>query len=195
MDLLGALIGLAIIVLPGLLVACWIKLDSRGPVFFRQVRVGQFGRQFRIFKFRTMIVRGSAKDLEITIGADSRITKCGAILRRYKIDELPQLLNVLLGDMSLVGPRPEVPRYVATYPADIRAIVLSIRPGITDAASIHFRRENELLSQSQDPEKTYIEEIMPMKLGYCVRYVQSRTAVSDLKIIAQTIAAIFSKTN
>jgi lipopolysaccharide/colanic/teichoic acid biosynthesis glycosyltransferase len=193
MDLLGAVLGLVIVALPGVAVALCIKLDSRGPVFFRQNRVGQFGREFRIFKFRTMTEGERDGAPQLTVGTDARITRCGAFLRRFKIDELPQLLNVLVGDMSLVGPRPEVPRYVATYPAGVRAIVFSVRPGITDAASIVYRGESELLSRSEDPERTYVEEILPAKLDYCVKYVQSHSLIMDLRIIGQTIIAIVRK--
>jgi lipopolysaccharide/colanic/teichoic acid biosynthesis glycosyltransferase len=167
-------------------IAVWIKLDSRGPVFFRQVRVGQWGREFRILKFRTMLVDAPLKGPQITVGRDPRITRSGHVLRKYKLDEFPQFINVLLGQMSVVGPRPEVPRYVAMYPQQFRDLLLSVRPGVTDTASIEYRDENELLAQSDDPERTYIEEILPAKLAYYESYVRNRSFWGDIKIIAQT---------
>lgn len=174
-----------------LVVAVWVKLDSRGPVFFRQVRVGRGGREFRIFKFRTMRVDAERIGLQITAGADNRITRSGAFLRKYKIDEIPQFINVLLGDMSVVGPRPEVPRYVAMYAPAVRATVLSVRPGITDLASIEYRDENALLGTSPDPEKTYVEQVMPAKLVFCERYVRERTFLGDLAIIGRSFVVSF----
>jgi lipopolysaccharide/colanic/teichoic acid biosynthesis glycosyltransferase len=145
-----------------LLVALWIKLDSPGPVFFRQERIGRFGVPFRIHKFRTMT--HGAVGAQITVGADARITRAGAWLRRTKLDELPQLIDVLRGAMSLVGPRPEVPRYVAMYPQGLRDKVLSVRPGITDVASLEYRDEGELLARAADPEREYVSVVMPAKL-------------------------------
>jgi lipopolysaccharide/colanic/teichoic acid biosynthesis glycosyltransferase len=174
-------------------VALWVKTDSSGPVFFRQRRVGSGGREFLIFKFRTMVTDAPARGPQITVGADARITRSGAFLRRYKIDEFPQFINVLIGDMSVVGPRPEVPRYVALYPESVRALVLSVRPGITDLASIEYRDENELLGRSADPEKTYVDEVMPAKLAYCERYVRERSFGGDLEIIRRSFVASFSR--
>ncbi len=174
-----------------LAVAAWIRLDSRGPVFFRQVRVGRHGREFRILKFRTMHVDAPARGPQITVGRDPRITRSGHVLRKYKIDEFPQFINVLVGDMSVVGPRPEVPRYVAMYPAATRELVLSVRPGITDLASIEYRDENELLGRSADPERTYVEQVMPAKLAFCERYVRERSFTGDLGIIGRTFAVSF----
>ena len=176
-----------------LAVAAWIKLDSRGPVFFRQVRVGRQGREFRILKFRTMHVDAPARGPQLTVGRDPRITRFGAFLRKYKIDEFPQFINVLIGDMSVVGPRPEVPRYVAMYPAATREVVLSVRPGITDLASIEYRDENELLGRSADPERTYVEQVMPAKLSFCERYVRERSFGGDLAIIARTFKVSFQR--
>jgi lipopolysaccharide/colanic/teichoic acid biosynthesis glycosyltransferase len=176
-----------------LAVALWVKLDSVGPVFFRQRRVGLCGREFLIYKFRTMRTDAEAHGPQITVGADGRITRSGAYLRKYKIDEIPQFLNVLIGDMSVVGPRPEVPRYVALYPKRTREIVLSVRPGITDLASVKYRDENTLLERSTDPEKTYVDEVMPAKLGYCERYVRERTFAGDLRIIALSFLAAFTR--
>jgi lipopolysaccharide/colanic/teichoic acid biosynthesis glycosyltransferase len=186
----GALLVLAPLML---LVGLWIKVDSSGPVFFRQQRVGLHGREFAIYKFRTMRTRATPEGRQITVGADARITSCGAFLRKYKIDEFPQFINVVLGDMSVVGPRPEVPRYVALYPRATRDLVLSVRPGITDLASIEYRDENDLLGQSADPEGTYVAEVMPAKLAYCERYVRERSFVGDLAIIRRSFVASFAR--
>lgn len=174
------------------IIALWIKIDSSGPVFFRQERVGRKGIIFRIFKFRTMYINAEAKGRQITVGEDPRITISGRFLRKYKLDELPQLLNVLKGDMSLVGPRPEVPRYVALYPEDVRTVVLSVPPGITDYASIEYKDENEILGKATDPDKAYIEEVMPVKLDYYQRYVADRTLMADFSLIIATFKAILS---
>jgi lipopolysaccharide/colanic/teichoic acid biosynthesis glycosyltransferase len=188
-DVVAALIGLILLSPVFAIVALWIKLDSSGPVFFQQSRVGKHGVLFRILKFRTMMVDAEAKG-QITVGVDPRVTRIGHVIRRLKIDELPQLVNVLRGEMSLVGPRPEVPRYVARYPDGIRQIVLSVLPGITDWASIEFREESTILAEASDPERSYIEEILPIKLEYCVRYVRERDFMMDLKIILLTLFAI-----
>lgn len=190
LDVLCALLGLAVLLVPGVLVAVWIKLDSPGPVFFRQERVGRGGRHFRIHKFRTMRVDAPSLGLQITIGADPRITRSGQWLRASKVDELPQLLDVLRGEMSLVGPRPEVPRYVALYPEALRAVVLSVRPGITDPASLSFRHESELLAASADPERTYVEEVLPQKLQLSADYIQRATVWRDLGVILQTLRVL-----
>ena len=173
-----------------LFIAAWIKLDSRGPVLFRQERVGYLGRRFRIHKFRTMFADAIGPPL--TVGDDQRVTRCGRFLRRFKLDELPQLIDVLKGDMSLVGPRPEVPRYISHYPEDIRKLVLSIPPGITDIAAIKFKNENELLKNSNDPEKDYINKILPIKIKYYQEYIIKRSLALDLKLIFQTIKAVFT---
>ena len=188
-DFVTALIGLILLLPLFVLVSCWIKLDSAGPVFFRQERVGRYGKLFSIFKFRTMAVNTETQG-QITVGRDARITGIGHLLRRYKIDELPQLINVLSGEMSLVGPRPEVPRYVACYPDTVRDLVLSVLPGITDWASIEYKEENAILGAAKDPELTYIEEILPIKLDYYVSYVKKRNFKMDLKIIFATLIAI-----
>lgn len=187
-DLIASSFGLLLIAPLLLAIALWIKLDSPGPVFFRQERVGRHGTPFRIYKFRSM--RQDNAGLQITVGADDRITKSGHFIRAYKLDELPQLLNVLLGDMSLVGPRPEVPRYVALYPADVRAEVLSVRPGITDLASVQYRSESTLLAQSSNPEQTYVETILPAKLALCRQYVRERSFWLDLRIIGMTLGIL-----
>ena len=192
-DLLFAGAGVILLAPLWLLVALWIRCDSPGPVFFRQERVGRFGRPFMIFKFRTMCLDAEAKGRQLTVGADPRITRSGAFLRRYKLDELPQLLNVVRGEMSLVGPRPEVPRYVSLYPDELREVVLSVAPGITDYASIEYKDENAILGGAADPDRAYIEEIMPVKLRYYVRYVSERSLWVDLKLIFATIFAIVGK--
>lgn len=173
-----------------LAIALWVRCDSAGGALFRQERVGRHGRHFTIYKFRTMRTGADRSGPAITVGEDARITRAGHWLRHSKLDELPQLLNVLTGDMSLVGPRPEVPRYVAMYPAEISAIVLSVRPGITDLASIAFRNESALLAQSADPERTYVEDILPVKLEYAARYAQNPSLWQDLVILVRTVDAV-----
>jgi lipopolysaccharide/colanic/teichoic acid biosynthesis glycosyltransferase len=188
-DVIAALAGLVVLSPLFVATALWIKLDSRGPVFFRQARVGQRGVPFDIIKFRTM--RDNAEDAaQLTVEHDRRITKVGRFLRRYKLDEFPQLFNVVNGTMSLVGPRPEVPRYVACYPAEVRAIVLSVPPGITDWASICYKEENAILGRTANPEQAYLDTILPEKLKYNVRYVQERNFWTDLRIIFSTLKAL-----
>jgi lipopolysaccharide/colanic/teichoic acid biosynthesis glycosyltransferase len=188
-DFAAALAGVILLAPMFALVALWIKHDSPGPVFFRQQRVGRHGKLFSIYKFRTMTA-APAGQLQLTVGRDSRITRAGQFLRDYKLDELPQLINVLQGTMSLVGPRPEVPRYVASYPPDVRAIVLSVAPGITDWAAILYRDESAILGRAADPERAYLETILPAKLDYYMRYVRERSFWTDLRIIFSTLAAI-----
>lgn len=190
-DILFSLVVL-ILISPFLaVISLLILFTSKGPVFYRQVRVGKNGADFRIFKFRTMYT-GSDKGSLITIGGrDKRITPFGYWLRRYKLDELPQFLNVLKGDMSIVGPRPEVRRYVEMYTAE-QAQVLSVKPGITDYASIRFSHESELLAQATDPEKEYVSNIMPAKLQLNLEYVRNRSFTEDLKIIVQTVGKIMT---
>jgi len=190
-DVLASAMGLVVLSPFFLLIAIAVKLDSPGPVFFRQERVGRYGVPFRIHKFRTMQVGAEKEGLRITACGDARVTRTGGFLRQCKLDELPQLIDVLAGDMSLVGPRPEVPEYVACYPADVRDKVLSVRPGITDPASIVFSTESEILGQSDDPHKTYIQEILPKKLRYYSEYVDQHHFFYDLAIIFKTLAVIF----
>ena len=190
-DIASALLGLALLAPLFLVVAAWIKLDSPGPVFFRQERIGRGGTPFRIHKFRTMRVEAAGPAL--TVGADPRITRAGTFLRRTKIDELPQLIDVLRGDMSVVGPRPEVPRYVATYPPALRTKVLSVRPGITADASIEFRDESTLLAKAADPEREYVEVLMPAKLRAAERYVDEMSLGTDLRVIAATLRALWTR--
>lgn len=189
-DLIAAAVGLLVLAPLLAAIAILIKLDSRGPVLFRQVRVGLHGSTFRIHKFRTMRHAFDSLGPELTVSEDSRITGAGRLLRRWKLDELPQLIDVVRGDMSLVGPRPEVPRYVACYPANDVAVVLSVRPGITDFASIRYRDESALLSVSSDPNADYIRKILPRKLRYYRFYVRQRSMMLDLRIIAMTLCAI-----
>ncbi|MDP3189156.1 sugar transferase [Limnobacter sp.] len=189
-DILLSAAGLVCLSPALIVIAVLIKRDSSGPVFFRQERIGQHGKPFRIHKFRTMTVAQPGSAMQITVGHDARITRVGDVLRHYKLDELPQLIDVLQGKMSLVGPRPEVPKYVALYPEPTKSIVLSVRPGITDLASIEYRSESDLLGQSSNPEQTYIEEVMPAKLAYCVQYVQQQSLWLDIQIIVRTFLAI-----
>ena len=188
-DLCCVLPGLVMLSPLFLLIAVWIKLDSHGSVFFRQVRVGQFEKPFEIIKFRTM--HPSKQSLQLTIGDDVRITFSGQFLRRYKLDELPQLLNVLKGDMSLVGPRPEVPEYVALYPDGIKEYVLSVPVGITDYASIEFHNESEILATSQRPEFDYVQKILPLKLAYHQQYVKDQSLYLDITLILKTLKRVF----
>jgi lipopolysaccharide/colanic/teichoic acid biosynthesis glycosyltransferase len=188
-DIVAAAVGLVLLMPLLLALALWIRLDSPGPVLFRQLRIGRHGVPFDIYKFRTM--RHRPQDgRQLTVGQDPRITRAGHFLRRYKLDELPQLLNVLEGTMSLVGPRPEVPRYVECYPPAVRNTVLSVQPGVTDLASILYKEESEILGRSPNPEQAYIETILPVKLAYYERYVRERSFWLDLRIIFRTLAAI-----
>ena len=186
-DIVASGMGL-LLLLPLLLgVAAWVKLDSPGPALFRQTRVGRFGIPFTIHKFRTMRVEPGAA---ITVGADPRITRAGAWLRATKFDELPQLWDVLRGAMSLVGPRPELPRYVESYPADLRQRVLAVRPGITDPASLAFSNEAELLAAAADPEREYREVVLPAKLRLSADYAGQASLATDLRLILTTLARI-----
>ena len=184
--------GASLLLLSPLLlaIAVWIKLDSRGPVFFRQQRVGRGGALFRIHKFRTMRADAARFGPQITVGDDVRITGAGRLLRRAKLDELPQLIDVLAGTMSLVGPRPEVPKYVAMYPPGLRDKVLRVRPGITDPVSLRFADESALLARAADPEREYIEVVMPQKLAAAVAYAEHATLASDLRVIGQTLHSL-----
>jgi lipopolysaccharide/colanic/teichoic acid biosynthesis glycosyltransferase len=188
-DLFFALVGLIVLAPLMVVVALAIALTSKGPVFFQQERVGLGGRPFRIIKFRTMRVDAERLGGLLTVGHDPRITRVGAFLRASKLDELPQLINVLRGDMALVGPRPEVPRYVALYSAEQRR-VLEVRPGITDPASIEYRDESALLAAAADPERWYVEEVMPHKLAINLAYLRQRTLPSDVGVIFATLARL-----
>lgn len=188
LDLTAAGLGLVICSPLLLAVATAIRLDGPGPVLFRQVRVGRGGAEFRILKFRTM--RPDNAGAQVTSANDARITRVGAWLRRTKLDELPQLFNVLRGEMSLVGPRPEVPTYVAAWPPAARELILSVRPGITDPASVEFRHEQEELAAAVDPDDHYRRVILPRKVELYVEYVRTQSLMRDLKVLLSTIAAI-----
>ena len=188
-DFILSLVGLVVLAPIFIVLVIWIKIDSKGPVFYKQVRVGQNGINFGLFKFRSMVVDADKKGLITVGGRDPRITRSGYFIRKYKLDELPQLINVLLGDMSLVGPRPEVRKYVDLY-TDEQQKVLSVKPGITDYASIEYMDENEVLGKSSDPEKTYIEEIMPEKIKYNMKYIQNKNVSEYFKIIFLTLLKI-----
>ncbi len=185
-DFICSTLGLIILSPFLIIIAIRIKTDSDGPVFFRQIRVGEKNKEFEILKFRTMVVDAEKLGRQITVGNDSRITKIGAFLRKYKLDELPQLINVFKGDMSLVGPRPEVPRYVKLY-NDKQKKVLQVKPGITDLASIRYRDENELLGEAENPDEFYINTIMPDKLALNLEYIDRNNVFIDIYIILKTI--------
>ena len=191
-DILVSLLGLALLLLPGLLVALAIRLGSPGPVFFRQERVGRFGRPFRIHKFRTMRLGAEAQG-QLTVGEDTRVTALGRWLRAHRLDELPQLIDVLRGDMSLVGPRPEVPRYVAHYPAGLRERVLAVRPGITDPASLAFRGEAAQLAAAADPEREYVEVILPRKLALAADYAARASLWTDLGVVVRSLGVLLTR--
>ena len=188
-DFILSLVGLVILAPLFIVLSVWIKIDSKGPVFYKQVRVGQNSKDFGLFKFRSMVVDADKKGLITVGGRDPRITRSGYFIRKYKLDELPQLINVLVGDMSLVGPRPEVRKYVDLY-TDEQQKVLSVKPGITDYASIEYMDENEILGKSNDPEKTYIEEIMPEKIKYNMKYINNKNLFEYFKIILLTVLKI-----
>jgi lipopolysaccharide/colanic/teichoic acid biosynthesis glycosyltransferase len=190
LDILGSVGGLLTFLPVLAVIALSIKLTSRGPTFFRQIRVGRKGRPFSVLKFRSMYLDAAQDGPAITIAGDNRITPIGRFLRRFKLDELPQLWNVLRGDMSLVGPRPEVPVYVAHYTPEQR-IVLSVRPGITDPSSLAYRREEDILASASDPEKFYRTRILPDKLARSNAYLQNVTLCGDIQIIFKTIISSF----
>lgn len=185
-DITASFFGIIILSPLLIFIGLWVGLSSKGGVFYKQIRVGKNNKDFKLYKFRSMRVNSDKQGL-LTVGSkDSRITKAGYFIRKYKIDELPQLFNVLKGDMSFVGPRPEVRRYVDLYSKE-QMKVLSVRPGITDPASIKYRNENDLLSSANNPEEYYIQYIMPDKLKINIDYINNRTFFKDIKIIFQTI--------
>lgn len=188
-DLFWSVLGLLVLAPLFAAIALLIKLEDGGPVFFRQERVGYRSRFFRIWKFRTMVVDAEKRGGQLTVGRDPRVTRVGHWLRKMKLDEFPQLINVLVGEMTLVGPRPEVPRYVELYTAEQRR-VLDLVPGITDPASIKYRDENEILARSQQPEQTYIQEIMPEKIRLNLLYAEKATVWSDIRVIVSTLLHI-----
>ncbi|ACD52028.1 sugar transferase [Clostridium botulinum] len=185
-DFVCSTLGIIILSPIFILLSIMIKTGSDGPVFFKQIRVGEDGKDFEILKFRTMVVDAEKLGKQITVGNDNRITKIGSFLRKYKLDELPQLINVFKGDMSLVGPRPEVPRYVNMYNEEQRK-VLEVKPGITDLASIRYKDENALLGKAENPEEFYINTIMPDKLALNLEYINKSNVFFDIYIIVKTI--------
>ena len=191
-DLFFSAIGVVIISPLLLICAVWVLMDSKGPVFYKQDRVGRNGLIFKLVKFRSMKMGSDRAGLLTVGGRDARITRSGYYLRKYKLDELPQLFNVIRGDMSLVGPRPEVPKYVAFYTPQQR-MVLMVRPGITDWASLKYFNENEILGKSDNPEQVYIDEIMPTKLSINLEYLHSHSMFSDCKIIILTLLKIIGR--
>lgn len=191
-DLVASTIGIIILFPLFIFFAIWIKLDSTGDIFFRQTRVGLRGELFRIHKFRTMAINSEAKG-GLTIGNDARVTKAGKFLRKYKIDELPQLIDVFLGKMSLVGPRPEIEEFMNLYSEETKQKILSVKPGITDKASIEMVDENEILGKYDDPRQAYIDVIMPIKAKYYVAYANQHSVWGDIKIILMTIKKIISR--
>lgn len=175
-----------------LVLAVWIKSDSKGPVFYRQIRVGRGNKDFRLFKFRSMRPDSDKLGLITVGGHDPRVTRSGYYIRKYKLDEFPQLINVFVGDMSLVGPRPEVRKYVDLYtPEQLR--VLNVRPGITSLASIRYRNENEILAKAEDPDKAYVEQIMPDKIAIDLEYVENASLTNDIRLIFKTFGEIIRK--
>ena len=191
-DVVASGCGLLVLSPLFLLLAVWIKLDSAGPVFYRQTRVGRHNRDFRLYKFRSMRVGADRQGLITVGGHDPRITRSGYFIRKYKLDELPQLINVFIGDMSLVGPRPEVRKYVDMYTPE-QLHVLDVRPGITDMASIRYRNENELLAQAADPDRYYVEVILPDKLHINLKYVARHSFWFDIRLIFKTFKEIIAK--
>jgi len=185
-DLILAFVGFVFLFPLFIVMAIWIKLDSKGPVFFKQWRVGQFGNKFQIYKFRSMIQDAELKGSKITAAEDERITRSGKFLRRHKLDELPQLINVMRGDMSFVGPRPEVPKYVEIHQDDYKDI-LKVKPGITDIASLNFRNESQILGKSDNAEQLYLTQILPEKIRLAKEYLKRSSMLFDLKIIFATI--------
>jgi lipopolysaccharide/colanic/teichoic acid biosynthesis glycosyltransferase len=190
-DLLGATLALLLLAPLLLAVAVWVRWDSPGPALYRQQRVGQGGRLFRIHKFRTM--HHGAGGLPLTVAGDARITRAGAFLRRTRLDELPQLLDVLAGDMSLVGPRPEVPRYVAHYPPALRERALALRPGLASPAALAWIDEDTVLAAAADPEQAYIQHILPAKLQAALDYAERATLASDLAVLWRTVARLLAR--
>lgn len=189
-DIVASIIVLLLLFPVFLVISIWILLDSPGGLFYKQVRVGKNGKEFKLFKFRSMRT-GADKEGQITIGNDKRVTRSGKFIRKFKIDEFPQLINIIAGDMSVVGPRPEVPKYVKMY-SDEQKKVLSVRPGLSDFATIEYINEQEQLGESDDPENLYINTIMPEKLALNLKYIQSRSFSTDLKIILKTFSSILS---
>lgn len=191
-DIAASGLGLLCLSPVFLILAIWIKMDSKGPVFYKQIRVGKDNKDFRLYKFRSMRPDADKSGLITVGGRDPRVTRSGYYIRKYKLDEFPQLINVFKGDMSLVGPRPEVRKYVDKYtPEQMR--VLSVRPGITSLASIRYRNENDILAAADDPERCYVERVMPDKLSIDLEYVGRATLWNDVKLIFSTFKEIITK--
>lgn len=190
-DLLVSALALTLLWPLGVMIAAAVVWDSPGPAIFRQPRLGRGGRLFHIHKFRTMVARAPAMGMPLTVGEDPRITRVGAWLRRTKLDELPQLWDVLRGEMSLVGPRPEVPEFLPWYPPEVKDRVLSVRPGLTDPVSLQFAQEAQLLAQSSDPQRTYREDILPVKLRAAAQYAESANLRTDMVILLHTVALLW----
>ncbi len=193
MDLTLAAVGLVLTLPLWVLVALAIRLDSPGGVFFAHERVGRYGRKFKVLKFRTMVQDAPKLGGAITAGHDPRITRVGRILRKTKLDELPQLWNVLKGEMSIVGPRPEVEKYVALYSEEARQVILSVRPGITGLTQMRYRHEERLLAEQPDPERFYREELLPKKIDSDIEYVRTRSLLKDLQILLLTFKALIER--
>lgn len=191
-DILASSLALLLLAPLAVVIAALVKIDSPGPAFFRQVRIGRHGHPFRLLKFRSMEETEGAENGRFDAGSSMRVTRFGRILRKSKLDEIPQLLNILKGDMSLVGPRPEVRKWTEVYPERWRT-VLEVRPGLTDRASIEFIDEERLLAESEDPEETYRSVILPQKLDAAEEYVRSRTMAGDLKVIGATALAVLCR--
>lgn len=192
-DIVFASIGILVLSPLFIIIAILIKLTSQGTILFKQERIGLYGTPFTMHKFRTMVPQAESLGLKITTANDPRVTKIGRVLRKSKLDELPQLVDVLIGNMSFVGPRPEVAEYVELYPIGVKELVLSVRPGITDWASIAMIDEAKLLDSASNPREIYIQQIMPQKLGYAIKYVNTHNLFVDIKIIIVTLAKIFSR--
>lgn len=191
-DLIFSALGLTILSPIILVISILVKFDSHGSVFFKQIRIGLYGKEFKIYKFRTMVIDAESQGIKLTVGQDSRVTQLGKFLRKYKLDEIPQLINVLKGEMSFVGPRPVVPDFVMLYDDD-QLQILNVRPGITDYASINFKNESELLAMSDEPERFYIEHIMPLKIELSKQYIDNNNLWLDIKLIFATVFAIINK--
>lgn len=191
-DVVVCILAVVVLLPLELVIAVWVGCDSEGGILYRQVRVGKGNKDFNLLKFRTMQQKADKNGLLITVGEDARITRSGHFLRKYKLDEIPQLLNIIKGDMSVVGPRPEVRRYVDLY-NERQKMVLSVKPGLTDYASIKYISESELLEKSDNPERTYVEEIMPAKLELNLKYIENQSFAEDIRIIFKTLSTIISK--
>ena len=189
LDFIGGLIGTILLLPIMIVIAIVIKCESRGPVLFKQVRITQYGREFKIFKFRTMVVNAEKLGTQVTSKNDPRITKVGKFLRKYRLDELPQIINILIGDLSFVGTRPEVPRYVKEYTDEMIATLL-LPAGVTSEASIEFKDEEKILDNSDNVDSDYINKVLPLKMKYNLHYIKLFTILYDIKIMFRTIGAV-----